>query len=496
MKIEDNLKDKIKDKLNNLIQDESDVKTGIDFFINPNNITDYVLTDRTYAEYFINRNKNEVKYNATDRKWYVWTGKVWKDDETRLFNILKKTNDELLKIAEEMPSGTDKKLKDRTGFINYVKRYQNDKTINGMLNLASKEKEVYTKEEDYNNKPNLYNCASGTIELTSDGFNHIDHKQGDYLTQIVEEVKYTPDADCPYFKAIINQIFNDNQELISFIQRALGYTLTGYTNEDCLFFMYGTGRNGKSTFIEIIKMIFGNVYQKKIQTESLMIQDKKGKTANNDIAMLKGVRFVIGSEIERGRRFAESLIKDLTGGDDISARFLFKEYFTYKPQFKLWIYGNHKPGLRGTDEGIKRRIKLIPFTVIIPEDKIISRDELIKKTKAELPGILNWILDGYKEYKRFGLKEPGIVKDATAEYFNEMDILRDFILIACDTSTKGQAVKLSKLYDHYKEFSKDDQVIKSPRGLAKALRERGFKVDQNSSDNNNTYAYGIIPKPL
>lgn len=461
-----------------------DLENPFDVFITNE---DYIFTDMSYAKYFVLLNKDKIRYNDTQKVWYIWNGKHWEHDETTFHKILEQTNNGLFKYLE---NGTFKDKAHKENFKKFIKKYQSDNNIKGMLNCAKFESEVYTKESYYDSNPGLYNCNNGTIDLTGKEFRFREHRKDDHLTQIANTVNYNENADCPFFLAVLDTIFDGNQNLISYIQRALGYSLTGYTNEDCLFFLYGTGRNGKSTFTEIIKEVLGGYY-KRINTETLLLKDSGN--INNDIASLKGIRLVIGSEIERGRRLAESLVKDLTGGDDISARFLYKEFFSYKPQFKLWIYGNHKPEIRGTDLGIRRRIKLIPFTVTIPESKLLDRDEIMKQVRDELSGVLNWILQGFNQYKKFKLKEPDEVKDATSEYFDEMDILKNFIETDCIV-LKSAEIELKELFQHYQDYCKynnDVQLIKTSRQFAKLLRERGFKVKNNLQKKNKIYCFGL-----
>lgn len=217
---------------------------------------------------------------------------------------------------------------------------------------------------------------------------------------------------------------------------------------------------------------------------------QKNTNVRNDIADLKGKRLVITSEIDQGKRFAENLVKDLTGGDDITARHLYQEQFTFKPVFKLWIYGNHKPIIRGTDEGIKRRIKLIPFNNTIPEAKIKSRDRIIREIKSELPGILCWALEGFNKWRENGkLIFPEEVKAATNEYFNEMDLIQNFIndSIIVDKDSK---IKVKDLFDHYTKYSEENgDKPMSSRTFSQALKEKGLN---NSPGTKNVYYWNGI----
>ena len=360
---------------------------------------------------------------------------------------------------------------ERNNFLNFCKKCESRNNIDNMLSLASRERAVNRNESDFDKFPEYFNCKNALIDLSGNKFKIIE-RDPELLIRQTTNIEYDPASKCPNFLKILNTIFNDNNEMINFIQRAVGYSLTGFTSEDCLFFMYGLGRNGKSTFAEILKLLFGNYYHK-ANIELLMM--RKNVSVRNDIADLKGKRLVITSEIDQGKRLAESLVKDLTGGDDITARHLFQEHFTFKPVFKLWIYGNHKPIIRGTDEGIKRRIKLIPFTNIIPKDQERVRESIMIEMRAEVSGILNWALEGFNQWRENGkLIFPEEVKEATKDYFNEMDQIQNFIN-DCIKNDPGNHTLHSELYEKYKKYAEENgDIILSKRNLSKALKEKGY----------------------
>ncbi|MBK9402905.1 MAG: hypothetical protein IPN57_00005 [Ignavibacteria bacterium] len=269
------------------------------------------------------------------------------------------------------------------------------------------------------------------------------------IRQIID-LEYISNTECPKFLEFLNTIFGGNISMIDFIQECIGYSLSGFTTEDCLFFLYGTGKNGKSTFAEILKLLFGNYFHK---ANIELILQQKNNNIRNDIADLKGKRIVITSEIADGRHLAESLVKDFTGGDYITARRLYQDYFTFKPFFKLWVYGNHKPIIRGTDEGIKRRIKLIPFTVTIPSKEVRSRDSIIAEIIPELPGILNWALKGFNKWRENGsLCFPSEVSMATENYLKEMDRVQNFVNERCNVGVNYQ-MKVKDLYEGYQNIA-------------------------------------------
>jgi putative DNA primase/helicase len=410
---------------------------------------------------------DKLKFNKTNDKWYIYNGKAWVIDLTdMIYDFVKETIKKMYGEASLIENSEDRKglLK----HISYTEKYQNQKNL---LALAEKDANVRIKIDEFDSRLDLYNCLNGTIKFNDGDYSFYSHSKDDHLTQIVR-VEYNSTAKSEKWSDFLNFIFNNDITLIEFIQRAIGYSLTGYTSEDCLFFMFGIGANGKSTFVEIIKMLLGDYFKK--ANNDLILQNKS-EGVRNDIARLNGARFVVLSEIEDGRRLNESLVKDLTGGDTITTRYLYKEYFEFKPQFKLWLYGNHKPIIRGTDEGIKRRIRLIPFEVVIPNDQRQPREKILNDMKKELPGILNWALEGYTKWKANGLGIPDKVKIATAQYFDDMDIISGFIKERCNTSDEIE-IKANDLYNAFKQYLNEtgENINISQRKLNDSLREKGF----------------------
>jgi putative DNA primase/helicase len=278
-----------------------------------------------------------------------------------------------------------------------------------------------------------------------------------------------------------------DDELVAFLQRAAGYALTGITSEHCLFFIYGTGRNGKSTFAEVILAMMGEYAQK---APSSMLMASRSSAIPNDVARLPGARFVIASEVNQGRSWDEALVKDLTGGDRMVARFLHQELFEFRSTHKLWIYGNHKPMVRGTDDGIWSRIHLVPFTVFI---KPQHRDpKLIDKLCQELPGILAWAVTGCMTWQVSGLMLPKAVRDATAQYRSEMDVLGDFLDEQCIIEMENVNLKttVKALYIEYTEWCKRvNQRPEKKQSFNELMRRRGFD-DARGAGNALTW-YGV-----
>jgi putative DNA primase/helicase len=282
-------------------------------------------------------------------------------------------------------------------------------------------------------------------------------------------VTYDPNADCPKWKAFLQRIFNDNERLIRFVQRAVGYSLTGSTREQCLLFLHGTGANGKSTFLEVIRALLGDYA---VTAEfSTFVADRKS-SVRNDIARLHSARLVTAIEVGEGKRFAEELIKTLTGGDTVAARFLYREFFEFRPRFKVWLAANYKPEIRGSDYAIWRRIRLIPFTVTIPPEEQIP--DLAEQLKEELSGILNWALEGLRDWLANGLQPPPEVTEATEAYRAEMDIVGLFVQDACVADPK--AVTPSKtLYEAFREWcAENGHELLTPKQFGRRLSAKGF----------------------
>ena len=255
--------------------------------------------------------------------------------------------------------------------------------------------------------------------------------------------------------------------------------MTGDTSEQCLFLLHGLGANGKSTFIDVVSMLLGD-YSQGADFETFLIH--KNETIRNDLARMTGRRFISAIESEGERRLAEVLIKQLTGGDTITARFLFGEYFDFKPTFKIWLAANHKPNIKGTDYAIWRRIKLIPFNITIPEDKRILKTKLMEMFSKELPGILVWAVQGCLEWQRSGLQTPEEVKVATNSYREEMDSIGAFLGEFCILTPEVRS-KASDLYGVYKKWCEaGGEYALSQRGFGLRLTERGLERVKSSGN--------------
>jgi len=370
--------------------------------------------------------------------WFVWDGKRWARDPDghRVTKLAEETVRQIYREAAEANTSDERNRLAKWAIVS-----ESRQRISAMIELAAPM--CLAQPDEFDADDWLLNLANGVLNLRTLEF--MPHDPNLKLTKLTPVV-YDPIADCPKWKAFLQRIFNDNEQVIRFVQRAIGYSLTGLTCEQCLFFLYGTGANGKSTFLEVIRALFGD-YAATAEF-STFVADRKS-SVRNDIARLHNARLVTAIEVGEGKRFAEELIKTLTGGDIIAARFLYREFFEFRPRFKVWLAANYKPEIRGTDWAIWRRIRLIPFTVTIPPEEQIP--DLADQLKSELSGILNWALEGLRDWLANGLQPPPEVVEATEAYRAEMDIVGLFIQDACILDPK--AVTPSKtLYDAFREW--------------------------------------------
>lgn len=433
-------------------------------------IKQFKLSELGNAERLVARHGKDIRYCHEWNKWLVWAGTHWEIDLTG--EVERRAKETIRAIYSEAAEIEDEEK--RATLAKHAAKSETNRAISAMVNLAKTEQGIPVLSDQLDSDIWLLNCKNGTLDLRTGELRP--HNRKDYITRIIL-TEYNPYADFEEWAKFLERIMNGNRELISFLQRAVGYSLTGSTREQCLFMLCGSGANGKTTFLEAIAETLSD-YAQRTPTDTLLSKDTGG--ISNDVARLKGARFVIASEVEEGRKMAESLVKQMTGGEKITARFMRAEYFEFKPHFKLWIGTNHKPVIRGTDHhAIWRRIKLIPFNVTIPEPE---RDkELPNKLRKEKAGILNWAVMGCMDWLKDGLGEPEEVVKATGEYRSEMDVLARFISDCCVTNTQ-KCTKSSELYKKYAEWAREgNEFILSQTKFNAKLIEKGFKKLNRSS---------------
>lgn len=443
----------------------------------PAPIKRFAHTDLGNSERLIDRFGGDILYCHELKKWFFWNGQRWKkDDENQIYHLAGLTVRGMVGEAQNLPGN------ERSELIRWSLKSEARDRIRAMVDLCSSNPTVVTSLNVFDNNPWLLNFENGTLDLKTGKLQ--EHDQTDFLTKI-SPIKFDPGATCPLWQSFISRIMGGNAGLIEYLQKAFGYSLTGSTKEQDIFIPFGTGANGKSTALNTVMALLGQDYAK--QTSATALLTKQNETAGEEIAILAGSRFVATIEVDDGRRLAESLVKQLTGGDRVRARFLFSNSFEFLPTFKLWLATNHRPKVTGTDKGIWRRIKLIPFNVAIPENE--QDRDLPEKLKEELPGILNWCVEGCLKWQREGLTPPTEVVFATDTYRAEMDTLLSFLADCCKLESDLKCtVKL--LYESYREWcSSNGEQILSQRKFGAQLRERGFVTF--SGTGNITYWRGV-----
>lgn len=426
------------------------------------------LTDVGNAARLVRRHGENLRFIPPFKKWLTWQDARWNFDEDGA--ITRAAKDTALSIYAEAAHCKDSKMAEL--IATHAARSQAAGRISSMIELTKCEVPAHPGELDRD--PWLLGVTNGTINLRTGALR--EPRREDYITKRAP-VQYDPAATAPAFEAFLHRIMDGNVGLIEFIQRAVGYSLTGDTGEQCLFFAHGAGANGKSTLLNVVSEILGD-YATQCPAETLMAKQGGGGIPN-DIARLRGARFVATSETEEGRRFAESTIKQLTGQDIIVARFLFGEFFEFRPAFKIWLAANHKPVIRGDDLAIWRRIRLIPFDVVIPT---AERDQALPaKLRQEHAGILAWAVRGCLEWQRIGLSPPAEVTNATAEYRADMDLVGAWIEACCVISETAKA-SASALYSNYRRWTENNGA--HPISVTKfglRLVTKGFEKEKNGT---------------
>jgi putative DNA primase/helicase len=414
------------------------------------------------AERFVSRHGADVRYLPHRKKWLLWSGTHWKVDTT--LGVWRLATDTVRAISTEV-----RKLDSadaRKEMALHAIASEREARLRAMLAIVQSRPEIAIAPDALDRDPMLLPCENGTIDLRTGELR--DHDRRHLITKAVP-APYQPDAEAPQWQRFLDTVLAGDRELERFLQRAVGYSLTGLTTERALFFLYGHGRNGKSKFLEVLRTLLAGYT---VAADFGTFIERKNEGTRNDVATLQGARLVTSSEVGEGKRLNESLIKTLTGDETISARFLYGEFFEFKPAFKLWLAANHRPVIRGTDGGIWDRVRLVPFTVRIPDEQ--EDKHLAAKLIAELPGILAWAVAGCLAWQREGLGMPPAVRVATAEYRRDSDTLGAFIEDLCELGPHLEE-SATTLYEAYTRWCKDSGEYQlTLTTFGNRLQERGI----------------------
>lgn len=411
-------------------------------------------------------------------KWIIWTGMRWRRDTKRAivqFGHMVATirlEAALLMVKEaEGDQERDRAL----ARVRYAHGRGNLPMIERMMATAATMPNLVMEDDALDRDTFKMGVKNGVLDLERGLL--IEPHPSQFITRRTE-IPYFPDAPCPTWERFLSDVFKGDGELIEYVQRCLGYALTGDIREQYIWFAYGSGSNGKGTFMEIIKALMGE-YSSSILFNSLMAGGESDK--NDDIAGLRGKRFIFASESERGKKLNEARVKKMTGGDTQRARHLYGEWFEFMPEWKIWVMTNHKPVIQGTDRGIWRRMRLIPFLASFEGGADL---QMPKKLRNELPGILAWAVRGCLKWQEHGLGLPWSIAEATEEYRQEMDTLGTFLR---DRTVKDPALNVpaSTLYNTYRAWA-DANGHEHPmnaQSLKRALEERAYRQEHTRLGN-------------
>jgi putative DNA primase/helicase len=421
-------------------------------------------TDAGNAEALEYLHGDRFRFDHTRGKWMVWNGKYWCIDDAG------EADRAALDTARARQSAAltvlDSKQKEEQ--VKWGIRSESAFARRATLSSAQSVKSLATTTGDYDRNPFLLTVGNGMLDLTT---GELRQSQSVDLITRATAVNYLPSAKCPRWLRFLDEIFDADRKLIQFVRRAVGYSMTGDTREQCLFILCGDGANGKTTFQEIIYELLGT-HAAPAPFSTFLVQRNHG-SPRNDLAKLHGTRLVKACESAEGGLLDEAVVKALTGGDTISARYLFHEHFDFRPTFKLWLSTNHRPQIRGTDEAIWRRIRLISFS-----RQFLGKDRdpiLLERLRAELPGVLAWAVEGCLEWLSEGLGDAPAVDDATREYRRDSDQVGRFIKASCHVSPRNQTGG-NELYEAYVSWCAGcNEKPESNNAFAKYLAERGFE---------------------
>lgn len=415
-------------------------------------------TEDALALAFTRRYHRDWRYVCAWGRWMMWDGQRWRSEETLAATDLIRSVCRHTAVRADNPK--------------IAARLAGSGTVAGVERLARSDRRHAATTAEWDAESWLLNTPGGVVDLTTG--RQRAHDRTDRMTRVTTA---TPGGDCPIWRQFLTEISGGDAELQAYLQRTAGYALTGSTQEHALFFLYGTGANGKSVFVNTLATILGD-YATNAPMDTFM--EARHDRHPTDMASLRGARFVSAIETEQGRRWAESKLKNLTGGDKISARFMRQDFFEFLPQFKLFVAGNHKPAIRNIDEAMKRRLHLIPFTITVPPER---RDKLLQqKLLAERDGILAWAVQGCLEWQRLGrLDPPQQVKEATDEYFQAEDALGRWLDERCVREANAKSLT-AELFGDWKQWAESaGEFVGSQRRFSDLLITRGCEQWKNTA---------------
>jgi putative DNA primase/helicase len=409
------------------------------------------FSEEALALEFATRYAGDLRHVALWGKWLHWDGRQWMFDETyKAFDLARRIcRDAAVRVNK--PST--------------AKAIASAKTRAAVISLATNDRRLAATHEQWDLDPMLLNTPGGIVDLRTGIMRPATPE--DFMTKVTA---VAPGGACPLWRKFLETVTGDNPGLETYLQVACGYSLTGLTTEEVLLFLHGQGQNGKSVFIRAVAGVLGS-YHATAPIEAFL--DTPNDRHPTEIAGLRGARMVSAAETEQGRRWSESRIKTLTGGDKIAARFMRQDFFEFEPQFTLWIFGNHKPALRSVDKAISRRMRLVPFTATIPDDE--RDNELGAKLKQEWPGILAWMIEGCLIWQSEGLVVPQVVNEATSEYLASEDAIGRWLDECCIRDPQAWT-GTADLFGSWKSWAENNgEFVGSVKRFVRMLETQGFQ---------------------
>ncbi|TWT76203.1 hypothetical protein CA13_66940 [Planctomycetes bacterium CA13] len=421
-------------------------------------------TDAANADRFIDRFATELLYIPPWRKWLTWDGARWHDDDG--IGVMQRAKRYGRNLWHKLAEAAQHVDRDELGRIQtYVKSTNHRRRIEDFTCLAAVDERIVCVVDELNEDPNLLNVANGTVDLSTGCLRA--HNPADRITQLANVV-YDPTATCQKWIETLNLIFSDDAELIGYVQKLLGYSMTGDTGEHILPIAYGSGCNGKSTIWNVVTELLGDYAG--LANDALLLGDKDNHPTEK--ASLYQKRFMAISEPERGASLREARVKELTGDRTITARRMHEDFWSFDRTHTFWLSTNHLPRIDGIDDGIWRRVKLIPFLVDLRTKVKPIADFDRWLVTNEGPGILNWLVQGHLAYQREGLQEPQTVVDATKEYRTESDPLGEFLAEYCVV----EANAIAPAAELYRLYSEEHKGRWSKTAFGRAMAERFDKL--------------------
>lgn len=458
----------------------------------------FAPTDLGNAQRLVFRHGKDLRYAEGIGQWYVWDGRRWR--ARGVGSVIARAKETVRSIVTEIPKDADQATRQK--MHSHAMHSESARAIRDMVKLAESESLIIVEPGDLNSNQFAYNPTNGTIDMSTATARP--HRREDLITKM-SPVEYHPDAKCPIWESFLSRVFAKNPEdpadtgdadLIAFIQRLLGYCITGSVEEQVLPIFWGSGSNGKSTLLNVVREVMGKDYAVKAPRGLLM--QKHTESHPTELTVLFGARLVIATETRRGQRLSEELVKDLTGGESITARHMRQDFFEFEPTHKIILCTNHRPRIPESDDGIWRRVILVPFKTRfwnptkgeVGPDHLQRDNSLIKKLRDEFPGILAWMVRGCMEWQRIGLMAPASVQEETESYRSEEDRTGQYLEDRCVISNGGKDTTLKAVYADYCKWCEEGGYRHLARNDFSAdLRSHGVKIDNGA--HNKVMCFGL-----